>query len=310
MGGAAASALVAGGLSLPFAEPAEAQRFKSQQVRSFANHTYITINDANNATPYPSPIQVSGMVGGITSVSVAIYGLTHTNPEDVAIMLVSPTGVAKVVMNGVGDTSNIAGVNLYISDSAVAFMPEGPGAILETGSYKPTNAADTGVSAGITFPIPGEAGVATPIPGEDFTAFNGLGAFNSNDLNGVWRLYVRDTALNDFWGHIANGWALGITTNIADPIARRDHYVVKAGETLIVRAPGVLKNDVANTGGKLRLLRPVRNANRLGELLVERNGALRFEARPRVEGVMRVNYTIVARNGLTAVGRITIRVRP
>ena len=172
LGTAAASAVALSALKLPTAPHAAAQQFKAQHAQAFANTTFITINDGNNATPYPSPIQVSGMVGGITSISVAIYGLQHTNPRDVAIMLVSPTGVAKVVMNGVGADFNIAGVNLYVSDSATAFMPEA--SILETDSYKPTNAADTGVSAGITFPIPGQGGVATPVPGENFTAFNGL----------------------------------------------------------------------------------------------------------------------------------------
>ena len=310
LGAAAGSALVAGGLTLPFAEPAGAQQFSSQQVRAFANPTFITINDGNNASPYPSPVLVRGMVGGITSVAVSIFGLTHTNPEDVAIMLVSPSGVAKVVMNGVGGDNNIAGVNLYISDSAAEFMPPtGPGTTLQSDSYKPTNTADTGASAGITFPIPGASGVATPIPGQNFNAFKGLGTFNPNDLNGSWRLYVRDTVQNDFWGQISGGWALGITTNIEDPIARDDRYVVKAGETLVVPAPGVLKNDVANTGGRLRVLRPVHQRSRLGELWVERSGSVRFEARRNASGVVRASYTLVAKNGLTAVGRIAIRVR-
>src|SRR5688572_12644411 len=80
LGTAAASAVALSALKLPTAPHAAAQQFKAQHAQAFANTTFITINDGNNATPYPSPIQVSGMVGGITSISVAIYGLQHTNP--------------------------------------------------------------------------------------------------------------------------------------------------------------------------------------------------------------------------------------
>lgn len=301
LGAAAGSAFVAGGLTLPFAEPAEAQRFEKQQTRSYLNNFPIEIPDNSNAIPYASPINVSGMVGGIVDISVAIYGLNHTSPEDVEIMLVSPTSVGKVIMAGAGGANAIAGVDLNFTDSVANPLPDAT--VIVSGNYRPTNYKEAGGSPGTSFGAP----APVPVLGQNFQAFRSL---SGNNLNGTWRLFVKDATPNNFFGRIANGWGLGIITNIDEPIARNDSFVVRAGETLRVPPRGVLRNDNSRGGGELRLLQPVRKENRLGELLVQRNGALRFEARPRAQGVMRANYTVVDKNGLTAVARITIRVRP
>ncbi len=46
------------------------------QAATFTNSAFITINDRANASPYPSTISVSGMVGSITKVTVTLNGLT------------------------------------------------------------------------------------------------------------------------------------------------------------------------------------------------------------------------------------------
>jgi hypothetical protein len=58
----------------------------------FSNPAAITINDAAAATPYPSNITVSGLVGNITKLTVTINGFSHTFPDDVDMMLVAPNG--------------------------------------------------------------------------------------------------------------------------------------------------------------------------------------------------------------------------
>ena len=52
----------------------------------------ITINDAGTATPYPSTCVVSGLSGSISDVNVQLAGLSHTYPDDIDMLLVSPGG--------------------------------------------------------------------------------------------------------------------------------------------------------------------------------------------------------------------------
>ena len=45
---------------------------------SFSNSAAIQLQDEAPASPYPSTIAVSGMVGEVTEVEVTLNGLTHT----------------------------------------------------------------------------------------------------------------------------------------------------------------------------------------------------------------------------------------
>ncbi|MEO8589683.1 MAG: hypothetical protein ABI432_09965, partial [Flavobacteriales bacterium] len=72
----------------------------------------ITLNFNNTASPYPSAVVVSGLpTSGATVASVSINGVTHSNPDDIDMVLRSPTGTYVVVMSDVGGTGNIAGNN-------------------------------------------------------------------------------------------------------------------------------------------------------------------------------------------------------
>lgn len=301
LGAAAASgALVAGGLTFSKAQPAGAQEFTAQQNRSFSSSTPINIPDNSNGEPYGSPIIVSGMVGDITKVTLSIFGFHHTNPEDVEIMLVSPTSVGKVVMAGVGGAFPVQGANLVITDDAQLLMPDN--ALLTTGNYKPTNHLENPPSPGTSFGSP----APSPVLGENFIAFLSLSGAN---INGSWRLFVKDAVDNQLSGRITGGWSLRIETNIDEPVVRNDSYTVKAGETLNVRRPGVLENDRDNTGGGLRVSKVIRRSNRLGRLTLKRNGSLTFVARRNVSGRFRFRYRAVSRSGLSGTARVTIRVQ-
>ncbi len=55
----------------------------------------ITINDDMTATPYPSTIAVAlanGVAADTVDVNVTLSGLSHTNPDDIDILLVGPAG--------------------------------------------------------------------------------------------------------------------------------------------------------------------------------------------------------------------------
>ena len=76
-------------------------------VQTSTNPAAITINDAANATPYPSTINVSGVTANVvTKVQVRLNGFGHTFPADVDVLLVEiglvtpPVGLVLFVLKG------------------------------------------------------------------------------------------------------------------------------------------------------------------------------------------------------------------
>jgi subtilisin-like proprotein convertase family protein len=142
------------------------------------------------ANPYPLPITVSGMTGQITDVNLVLPGLTHTDPDDLDILLVAPGGAKALVMSDVcgADADN---VTLTLDDQAAAELPAL--AVCPTGSYRPR---DNGVPQD-TMEAPAPAGPHATT----------MAAFNGASPNGVWNLYVRDDGTN-----FDTGWLLGAPT--------------------------------------------------------------------------------------------------
>ena len=146
------------------------------------------------ASPYPSTINVTGQ-GGITKVTVQLLGITHTFPDDIEVLLVSPTGVKVTLMGDVGGGTDAANVNLTFDDAAATQIPDaGP---LVTGTFRPTYLG-TGTASG--FPA--------PAPAPPYSTM--LSSFNGTIQNGTWSLYVVDDSLGDS-GTISGGWCITIT---------------------------------------------------------------------------------------------------
>src|SRR2546427_4810492 len=171
------------------------------QTASFSNVSTITIPDSGAGTPYPSTINVSGTAGTISQVTVKLDGYTHTYPDDVDVLLVSPTGQKVVVLSDAGGGGDINNVSLTLSDGAAAALPDS-GQIV-SGTFKPTN-----FGTGDTFPAPAPAGPYGAT----------LSAFNGSSANGVWSLFVVDDAAVD-QGAFSGGWTLTITTVGGAPAA-------------------------------------------------------------------------------------------
>jgi uncharacterized repeat protein (TIGR01451 family) len=170
-----------------------------QTTSSFTNAANIKIpasGTSGKASPYPSTIVVSGITGVVGKVTVTLSGVTHTFPDDIDVLLVSPTGANVLIMSDCGDRFDINGVTLTFDDSAAGSLPDATQIV--SGTYKPTN-FDTATD---DFPAP--APVA-PF-GSTLSQFNGL------DPNGTWLLYVQDDANNDV-GNITSGWRISITTS-------------------------------------------------------------------------------------------------
>ncbi len=92
---------------------------------TFTNATAITISPSDGAvSPYPSEIVVSGLSGSIVDVNVTLHGFTHTYPDDVDILLVSPSGQNLLVLSDVGGSTAVTGLNLALDDAAADPLPD------------------------------------------------------------------------------------------------------------------------------------------------------------------------------------------
>ena len=137
---------------------------------SFSNNNGITINDSSqscdegddslepaSATPYPSEIDVTGLGSSVSDVNVTVSGLSHTWPDDIGLLLVSPAGQSVILMRDIGG-GNRDGVsfNLTFDDAASADLPDnGP---LRSETYRPTRGTATGgCIAPASFPAPAPA---------------------------------------------------------------------------------------------------------------------------------------------------------
>ena len=162
----------------------------------------VVINDGKaSAYPVTTNTYVDGLAGTVTDVNLRINGFTHERPDDVDIMLVSPTGKKSLVMSDVaaGGTP-VSGVNLVLDEEATYDLPVvGP---FQSASYRPVDAYD---GLADTFPAPAPAG----------TLHDGLAAFDGTDPTGVWSLYVYDDKF-DYFGSIT-GWSLELTTSGTTP---------------------------------------------------------------------------------------------
>jgi subtilisin-like proprotein convertase family protein len=156
---------------------------------TFTSSNGVSIPRRGISTPYPSTIQVSGVTGAIESVTLTLSGFAHTWPDDVDILLVSPSGTNVVVLSDVGGGAAVTNINLVLSDTAVSALPDsGP---LQSGSYKPTN-------------VGGRDSFPSPAPGGSYA--RGLSNFVGTAANGTWSLYVVDDGRGDS-GSI-NSWSL------------------------------------------------------------------------------------------------------
>jgi uncharacterized repeat protein (TIGR01451 family) len=181
--------------------------FTVSASRSFTNNNVIIIPLQGQATNYPSTLTVSGVTGSVSKVTVTLRQLTHSYPEDIDMLLVSPAGQKVLLMSDAGAGNGINNVTLTLDDSAGA-LPFATA--IASGTYHATDYAP-----GDTFPA--------PAPGGPYGT--NLSAFNGASPNGVWSLYVFDDAVGDA-GRIDGGWTLNIQT--ASPVMNAADVAVTA----------------------------------------------------------------------------------
>lgn len=164
---------------------------------TFANPNYIGLNDIlEPSAPYGSPINVSGLSGVVSNITVTLNGLSHTASNDIDILLVSPNGKAVVIMSDVTSPVPINNATITLDDNSPNTFPSP----IVSGTYRTFDNGD-GTGADV-FPNP------APLRPYDFI---GLESFRGFNPNGDWRLYVVDDNLNNS-GSIAGGWSVDIST--------------------------------------------------------------------------------------------------
>lgn len=191
----------------------------------------VTVPTLGAATPYASTITMAGGQG-INRLRVTLFNVSHTNPDDLDILLVGPGGQKVRLMSDAGGATDIVNATLSFVDNASKRLPDQ--ARIIGGLYKPSNFGSTDV-----FPAPAPAAPYSTT----------LSVFRNTDAGGTWSLYVTDD-LAGFRGSIG-GWALSVTPNtggieLTEPIGNQ---VVHPGST-ITRSSGFSDPD----GDSLELL--------------------------------------------------------
>ena len=162
---------------------------------SYQQTSPVSVPVFGRAAVYPSTITIANLTGTVSKVVVTLTNLSHTYPDDLDILLVSPGNRVAMIMSDVGGAIPIAGITLSLDDAAVDNLPNS--AALASGIFKPTNFNDSQSD-----------NLAGPAPAGPYLA--SLSVFNDIDPNGVWSLYLYDDSLQDF-GQLG-GWSLTITT--------------------------------------------------------------------------------------------------
>jgi len=168
-------------------------------VQTFSNPAPILIpgtGTSGPAEPYPSTINVAGVVGTVSKVTVTLKNMNHTFPDDIDVLLVGPGGQKLLLMSDAGGSADLVNNTYTFDDAAASTLADG--ALSASGTYKPSN-----FGTGDTFPAPAPVG---PYPDPQL-----LSVFNGVNPNGTWSLYVFDDVGGDV-GNINLGWEINITT--------------------------------------------------------------------------------------------------
>jgi subtilisin-like proprotein convertase family protein len=160
------------------------------------NTNAISIPDNGIASPYPSDLQVSGLPGKVTSVIVNLTNFSHSSPDDVDLLLVSPSGRSAVIMSDVGGGNPVSNITLTLDDNAASSLPDS--GALTAGTFKPTD-----FEPGETFPSPAPSGTPTGTK---------LAAFFNDEPNGTWKLFAVDDSGGSA-GSITGGWSILLNTS-------------------------------------------------------------------------------------------------
>ncbi|GIX50733.1 MAG: hypothetical protein KatS3mg132_927 [Limisphaera sp.] len=146
------------------------------------------------ASRYPATIHVRGMPSQLASVRVILYDLRHTRPDDLDILLVSPSGKKIMLMSDAGGNTAVTNATLVFDQSFYsAPSDEGPIWSSQENYYRPAN-----------YDTPVETQLPGAPPGPYSTNLDDLGG---DDPNGIWSLYIYDDHVGEV-GVLHDSWWL------------------------------------------------------------------------------------------------------
>jgi subtilisin-like proprotein convertase family protein len=180
------------------------------------NVTPITVSAAGTPTGsvYPSTISIDGAQGQLSYLQVTL-NFNHTAPDDLDVLLVSPSGRTVVLMSDAGGYTDVnAAIGFKTGDTTL--LPDTTA--ITNGWYAATNYVGNDV-AGDFWPAPAPA-VADP--NASLTSLIG------DSPNGTWKLFVRDDQDQD--GGAVTSWTLSMDTDaVPTPAATYPSGVAVSG---------------------------------------------------------------------------------
>lgn len=229
-----------GPISIPF--------IAELQINDTANQ-YVTIGPictqlGTPASPYPATITVAGAPAVIGSMRVTLFDLMHEMPDNLDVLLVSPTGQKFILMADAGGTLSLTSpVTLTFSDVAGQVLPNsGP---LTTGAYEPTSWE------------PNQSSFAAPAPAgpynEPGSAVGGTAGHTLNTVfggfnaNGVWNVYVRDDGGLNTQAAV-NGCIGGIGLEFLSVTAANGHI---SGRVTTANGNGIRNAEIVLSGNSI-----------------------------------------------------------
>jgi subtilisin-like proprotein convertase family protein len=157
----------------------------------------IAVAEIGPGAPYPAVATVTGL-GDVESVRVTLHGVTHSYPDDLAVLLEAPSGDALILQSGAGGHTD-ADAATYVLDDLGAALPDAGALPTGGASARPTSYDDPDFSIGGGPAAP----YAEPFPGGVATL---TGRFAGQPANGAWKLWVVDCCAPD--GGAIDGFSL------------------------------------------------------------------------------------------------------
>lgn len=155
------------------------------------------------ANKFPSSVEVAGLSGTLTKVTLTVIDFTSGRPDDVDMLLVGPEGDPQVMLmsDACGETTFPSAQTWTFDDDAPSLLSDSdPCAVKGAASFKPSNFIGNA-------PEPDQFGAG----GSIFPPFEStLATFAGTDPNGFWDLFVRDDQ-EGVAGFEITGWALTLT---------------------------------------------------------------------------------------------------
>ena len=243
-------------------------------------------------------VPVTGVVGGITTVSVSMV-LTHSWMGELSAVLVAPDGTSHVIFGRTRASSEpYWGTDNDLNAALVTFNDGAAGDWWAAANTNPVPPGTYRTSAMGGFP--GATGAVT--------AMNPV--FNNREPNGNWVVRFTDSCRLDVGTVSALSLTLNSTGVETPPVAAvADAYFAGLSTPLVVAAAGVLGNDI-NSPGSGALTAAVQTLPTHGTLTLNSNGGFRYT--PTTGYLGPDSFTYVASNnaGSTAPATVSITVVP